>query len=109
MKKTVWIAYDLGVKGDYEGLYSWLDNHGANECGHNIAVLEYDVKQNLIEELQKDIIENVTLSKQDRIYLIWREGGKIKGKFIVGKRKAAPWFGYGAQEPQIDEEVEQHG
>ena len=26
---TVWISYDLGVRGDYEGLYAWLDAHDA--------------------------------------------------------------------------------
>lgn len=109
MKKTVWIAYDLGVKGDYEGLYAWLDDHGAKESGNNLAVLQYDYKKNVVEELQEDLKQKVTFNKHDRIYLIWREAGKIKGKFIVGKRKAAPWSGYGAQEPQIDEEVEQHG
>ena len=30
---TIWISYDLGVRGDYEGLYAWLDSHGAKECG----------------------------------------------------------------------------
>ena len=30
---TVWISYDLGIRGDYEGLYAWLDSHRAKECG----------------------------------------------------------------------------
>lgn len=105
MKKIVWISYDLGVKGDYESLYSWLDNHGAKECGNSIAFLKYDFKDNFVEELQEDLTKNLTLSKHDRIYIIWREDGKIKGRFLFGKRKAAPWSGFGPQEPQIDEEV----
>ena len=32
-RSTIWISYDLGVRGDYENLYSWLDTHGAKECG----------------------------------------------------------------------------
>ncbi len=26
MKKALWISYDIGVRGDYEGLYAWLDS-----------------------------------------------------------------------------------
>ncbi len=55
MKKMVWISYDLGVKGDYEGLYAWLDDHKAKECGNSLAALEYDCTSNLIDELQKDM------------------------------------------------------
>lgn len=105
MKKTVWISYDLGVKGDYEGLYSWLDNHNAKECGTSVAVLVYDFIANLVEELQRDLSQSVNLGKHDRIYIIWREDHKIQGRFLFGKRKAAPWSGYGSQEPQVDEEV----
>jgi hypothetical protein len=25
MNKTVWISYDLGIKGDYPGLYRWIE------------------------------------------------------------------------------------
>ncbi len=104
MKKMVWISYDLGVRGDYEGLYAWLDNHNAKECGNSIAVLQYDHVKNLVEELQKDLSESVSLAKHDRIYMIWLQDRKIRGEFLFGKRKAAPWSGYGFQEPQVDEE-----
>lgn len=53
MKKTIWLSYDFGVKGDYESLYAWLDNHGAKECGNNSAALEYDVNENVAAALQK--------------------------------------------------------
>ena len=106
MKKTVWISYDLGVRGDYEGLYYWLDDHNAKECGNSVAILEYDYANRFVEDLQNDISKNVRLDTHDRIYIIWREDGKIKGKFLSGKRKAAPWTGYGPQEPQVDEEVQ---
>lgn len=39
--KTIWISYDLGVGGDYEGLYAWLDNNEATECGDSLDVREY--------------------------------------------------------------------
>jgi hypothetical protein len=32
MKKAVWISFDLGVQGDYEGLYGWLDRLDAQTC-----------------------------------------------------------------------------
>jgi hypothetical protein len=105
MEKMVWISYDLGVKGDYKGLYAWLDNHNAKECGNSVAALEYAHEKSLIEELQEDLSQNISIAKHDRIYVIWREDRKIKGKFLFGKRKAAPWSGYGSQEPQVDEEA----
>lgn len=105
MKKTVWLSYDLGVRGDYESLYSWLDNHGAKECGNSVAILDYDCVEDVIDELRRDLTRSVSFGKHDRVYVIWRQDGKIKGRFLVGKRKAAPWSGYGSQEPQVDEEA----
>lgn len=29
---------NLGVQGDYEGLYAWLGEHRAKECGDSVAV-----------------------------------------------------------------------
>ncbi len=51
MKKTIWLSYDLGVKGDYEGLYAWLDDHGAIECGESVAFFNFEIKneENLVE------------------------------------------------------------
>ncbi|MFH1115168.1 MAG: hypothetical protein V1792_14760 [Pseudomonadota bacterium] len=37
MKKGVWIYFDLGINGDYEGMYEWLDKHNAHACGENFA------------------------------------------------------------------------
>lgn len=104
MKQLCWMSFDLGVKGDYEGLYTWLDNWGAKECGTSTATLHFDSQYDFITEFKQDLQNNVDLSKHDRIYVIWREGDKMKGRFIHGQRKAAPWSGYGVQEPQVDEE-----
>lgn len=109
IKKTVWISYDLGVKGDYESLYAWLDNHDAKECGTSLAVLDYEFTGSLAEDLQRSLSQSVSLERHDRIYIIWREDRKVKGKFLFGKRKAAPWSGYGAQESEEDEEMSSHG
>ena len=65
MKKSVWISYNLGIKGDYQSLYEWLDNHEAKECGYSLVFLIYK-----------------------------SQGNKIKGKFIRGSRKKSPWIGY---------------
>ena len=42
MHTVMWMSYDLGVKGDYEGLYAWLDDHDAKECGNSVAFLRYE-------------------------------------------------------------------
>jgi hypothetical protein len=39
MHTVMWMSYDLGVKGDYEGLYAWLDDHEAKECGNSVAAI----------------------------------------------------------------------
>lgn len=41
VKSAIWLSYDLGVNGDYEGMYAWLDNHGAKECGGSVAYLQF--------------------------------------------------------------------
>jgi hypothetical protein len=105
MEKLLWISYDLGVKGDYENLYAWLDNHNAKECGDSVAVLTYNFQDDLIKELKDDLQNNISSMKRDRIYIIWRERSKIRGRFLFGARKAPPWTGYGSRGPAEDEET----
>jgi len=105
MIKTIWLCYDLGVKGDYSSLYSWLDNHNAVECGDSLASLEYEVsdEETLPGIVKNDLESNVTFGKSDRVYLVWKnKQGVNKGRFIIGKRKASPWQGYGASEVEDD-------
>lgn len=48
------------------------------------------------------------INKKTRIYVIFRDAKtkKMKGKFILGRRKAAPWAGYsGSQELTEEEEL----
>ena len=107
MKKAVWLSYDLGVKGDYEGLYAWLDDLEAKECGDSLAFFSYEVEhgEDLIEKIKEDIKNNVSITKRDRIYIILRgEERKIRGKFIFGKRKSSPWTGYGTKAVEADED-----
>ncbi len=105
MIKTIWISYDLGVKGDYSSFYAWLDNHKASECGDSLAVLKYEVTRDddIPEKLKQDLESNVTFGKTDRVYVIWKNNdGTNKGRFIIGNRKASPWQGYGATEVEDD-------
>lgn len=103
MNKTIWISFDLGIKSDYDGLYAWLDNKNAKECGNNLAVLKVELNQlsSIKEEVKQDL-EGVSFGKRDRVYIIWREGKKVKGSFIIGGRKSSPWQGYGHASNVLD-------
>ena len=93
--QIIWLSYDLSIDGDYENLYTWLDKHGARECGDNIAFLLFSFKKDLVAEIKKSLKDIISIRKKDRIYMIFEDGnGKAKGRFIFGRRKAAPWRGY---------------
>ncbi len=104
-KQTIWLSYDLGIKGDYPGLYQWLDTHKAKECGNSVAYFKYSYHSKLVEELKNDLKQKINFSNGDRIYIIFNKiiDGETKtvGKFIIGNRKASPWEGYAP----IDEDV----
>lgn len=106
MLKTVWLSYDLGVKGDYSNLYRWLDDAKAVECGDSLAYFRLEVPDTdaLSDFIKKELEANVTFAKTDRIYIIWKtKEGSNKGRFIVGKRKASPWQGQGSSGPAEDD------
>lgn len=91
-----WLSFDLGLRGNYEALYEWLDNMEAKECGENMATF---VTEKTIDKIKKELSK--LLGENARIYII-RNGS---GKFILGKRKRAPWSGYGmVVEVDIEEE-----
>ncbi|MNM65195.1 hypothetical protein D3C81_766250 [compost metagenome] len=98
MQKTIWLSYDLGVKGDYKNLYRWLDNVGAVECGDSLALIKIEISENQVlpDFIKESISSIVNLSSSDRIYIIWKNAeGVNKGRFLFGRRKASPWMGYG--------------
>ena len=108
MKKAIWLSYDIGVRGDYEGFYAWLDSKGAIECGDNLAFFTYEADGDILKSLKKEIEEAVEITKKMRIYLIYREAetNKMKGRFVFGNRKAAPWTGYAIEPIQtVEDEV----
>lgn len=105
-KSAIWLSYDLGVNGDYEGMYSWLDSHGAKECGSSVAYLkDYEFEGDLPASLKKDVSETVALNRRSRVYVIFKDNGRMRGRYLIGKRKAPPWSGYGSEaEQEYDEE-----
>ena len=84
--KIFWLSYDLGLRGDYEALYGWLDSKQAKECGDSVATFHSDRTS---EELKDELTELLSETSKPRIYLI----SSSRGSFVIGKRKAAPWAG----------------
>lgn len=91
-----WLSYDLGFGGDYEGLYNWLDKIGAIECGDNLAFINAEYKGDPLKAIRKEIGQFVKLDEKSRFYIIYKDthSGEVKGKFLIGRRKRAPWWGY---------------
>ena len=107
MELSVWISYDLGIKGDFNGLYQWLDTHKGKECGNSTAFINYTYKTDFFSELKKDIEENIEIKSTDRIYIIFKnpETSKITGKFLIGNRKASPWEGYAPSKETLEDVI----
>jgi len=107
MKSAIWISFDLGVQADYEGMYAWLDNHKAKECGDSLAFLNYEYTGSLLKKLTADIRKSVKTTKRTRIYVIYRdpETKKMKGNFILGGRKAPAWSGFAVSVAAADTET----
>ena len=109
-KKRIWISFDLGVTGDYDRLYGWLDEHEAVECGNGFATLEYEFKnytsdyKDLFAELRHDLAQYVEDTPKTRIYVLTvaKDLDTPGGTFIFGKRKANLWEGYAPKEETID-------
>ena len=100
---SIWLSYDLGVQGDYEGLYSWLDDHQAKECGSSVAYFKYEFQGDLTDSLRNDIQDAVSLNKRSRLYVIFKEAGRVRGAYLVGRRKAGPWEGHGTNGEGTDD------
>lgn len=101
---TFWLSYDLGVGGDYPGLYQWLDDRQAKFCGNSMAYFKFDVPDNDgFNKLTQELVAHVKLTPGNILYAIGMdEKGQFMGRFLYGKRKAAPWVGYGNADPEVD-------
>ena len=97
-----WLSFDLGLKGNYDGLYGWLDNLKAKECGDSVATFTSD---KTVERLQKELRR--ILGTSARVYLVYTHGkpSRAAGKFILGGRKAAPWSGFGVVPSEESDEA----
>ncbi|WKW45492.1 hypothetical protein P3875_06785 [Myroides sp. JBRI-B21084] len=99
------LNYDLGIRGEYDNLYIFLDTNKAIDCGNSNCFFEYSFKGTDIEyedkfkQLKEDLDKTITFSKSDRIYVIVHSiDGTPRGKFIVGQRKTPVWDGYAEKE-----------
>lgn len=105
--KGIWLSYDLGLKGDYTGLYTWLDGLGAKECGDSVAFfLVKEYKGVAIKEtLKQEIPKHVKLNPTDRIYIVYKDydSGQAIGSYIFGGRKRSPWDGYATGKANEDD------
>ena len=93
---SIWLSYDLGIPGDYDGLYTWLDLHEAKVCGRSLAFLTYTYRDDLKRELAEELKAALDVTKKACVYLIYSDptDGKQRGAFIIGRRGATPWHGY---------------
>jgi hypothetical protein len=99
----MWLSFDLGLRGDYEGICTWLDEHGAKECGDNVAYLKYKVNGTLPDSLKADLDSAIEVTKKTRIYVVWAgEDGKTHARFIIGRRKSPPWAGSSGSEGESE-------
>lgn len=100
MKNRCRLSFDLGLRGNFEDLYEWLDSIGAKECGDSVATFVTEKnREQITEEL------STLLGEKARVYIIGKLDGKAGGRFIFGKRKRAPWSGYGGFIPEAEDET----
>lgn len=111
MEKRIFINFDLSLRGDYKGLYKWLDKNNAEERGNGYALIKKyfypdselagasDYKEKnmkLINFIRKDIKKFAEIGSSDRIYLTFEtfEKESLGGIFLFGKKQATPWEGH---------------
>lgn len=107
-RKVFWISYDLGLKGDYPGMYKFLDTLNAKECGDSLAFFNKSLGRNgdYAQVIKDELEKYVTLSNTDRVYLIHLDDkNQVKGNFLYGGRKRAPWEGYALSDSETDADM----
>lgn len=104
--KAYWLSYDLGVGGDYQHLYQWLDDKEAKPCGDSVAFFYYQyMTTDPDKELLADISKTVKLEPGNILYVVRKkeDAEHYYGSFIYGKRKSAPWVGYGTKPNEAED------
>ncbi len=99
IEKHIVINFDLGLRGDYNSLYIWLDTKNAMECGKATAAFAMnfseDVFDTIYKELKMELEKEVHIEKNDRVYMVATdESCRMQGAFLFGGRKKADWTGY---------------
>lgn len=105
-EKAYWMSYDLGVGGDYQHLYQWLDDKDAKPCGDSVAFFYFKYNtDNPDKELLEAIQKIVKLESGNIIYVVRKKEDEAAyyGSFLFGKRKSAPWVGYGTKPNDKDD------
>jgi hypothetical protein len=105
MKRTVWLSFDINLGGDFDGMFEWLDEHEAEECGDNLAIVRIECREaDTVRFLKKSLTRDIEFSEKDRVYAIAkRVDGGFRGGFIIGKRRTAPWRGASTLDSPDDE------
>ncbi|WBV52810.1 hypothetical protein [Chryseobacterium gambrini] len=110
-KKSIWLSFDFGLKGNYASLFTFLDNNKAIDCGNGLAYFVYDNEnmlpvEELVTHLKSELERLVQPTNNDRIYVIYRddEKGSVKGNFLFGNRKTPAWNGYSDIANELNED-----
>jgi len=105
--RRIWLSFDLGVSGDYEALYAWLDERGAIECADNVAFFHFRYDgADLVRALRKSLESAVNFGKRGRAYVVFKTtDGGVVGKWVIGGRHRAPWAGFAPSSEQDEEDV----
>lgn len=116
MIKNIFVTFDFGMKGDYDGLFKWLDENNAEERGYGVArIPSYNLDKNITTDLavlksvRETLKERINIGNSDRIYLMWPslEKKSLAAGFAFGKQKQAPWEGFAHNtEDKLDIEFE---
>jgi len=97
-KVKVWLNFDFGFSADYENLYYFLNKIKAKEYGDTLAYFETEYKKDFIKSLKKQLLNEIKLKKNDRIYLIIMYKEKLLSGFILGNQKSPAWQGFSQKE-----------
>ena len=49
------------------------------------------------------IESKVGLNPKSRVYVVYKDNEKLKGRFIIGSRRSAPWAGFAAIDDQAED------
>lgn len=111
-KQRVWLTFDLGVRGDYDSLYQWLDEKEALECGSGVATFMYEFGISdrqltapeivpVFDRLKTELQERINGIEKGRVYALTQINGPKLGPlglFLFGSRKISPWDGFANKE-----------